>query len=128
MTTGARQAARADRSVPGATLKAGVRYDEQAKVYIGYAPSLNIYSQAPTQEHARRALEGAITLFLKVVSRGRRFSGVLPTSGASKYSRRNGAARHDDHAQAEEEEMLAQRHFHWIFDVPTSFPWGGKTA
>ena len=126
MATGARQAARPDRSVLRATLKAGVRYDERAKVYVGYAPSLNIYSQATSEEHAKRALESAITLFLSVACNGRGFARVLATAGLTKDPRKNGAD--DDRIHALEEEILEQQHFDCIFDVRTVFPPRGKAA
>jgi hypothetical protein len=128
MATKVRQAARLDRNTLRATLKAGVRYDERAKVYVGYAPSLNIYCQATTEGHARRALEGAIMLFLGVARNGRGFAGVLAMAGLAKDPRKNGAVRKDDRIHATEEEILEQQNFHCIFDVPTSFPQGGRLA
>ncbi|MFI5338760.1 MAG: hypothetical protein ACHQ7N_02850 [Candidatus Methylomirabilales bacterium] len=105
-----------------------MRYDERAKVYVAYAPSLNIYSQATTEEHARRALEGAIMLFLGVARNGRGFAGVLAMARLTKDPRKNGADREDDRIHAMEEEILEQQNFRCIFDVPTSFPQGGKLA
>jgi len=128
MAAGARQAARPDRSTLRATLKAGVRYDERAKVYVAYAPSLNIYSQATTEEHARHALESAIMLFLGVARNGRGFAGVLAMAGLTKDPRKNGADREDDRVHATEEEILEQQNYHYIFNVPTSFPQEGKPA
>lgn len=128
MGTEARQAARLDRNVPRATLKAGVRYDARAKMYVGYAPSLNIYSQATTEAHARRALESAITLFLTAASNGRGFAAILATAGLTKDHRKNGANHESDRIHAVEEKILAQQNFHCIFDVPASVPQGGRTT
>lgn len=87
MTTRIRQAAK-NRGAARGSRKAGVRYDERAKVYVAYAPALNIYSQATSEEHARRALEGAITLVLGVVSDGRS-AGVRTAAGPSKARRKH---------------------------------------
>lgn len=128
MATGARQAARVEKSVPRATLKAGVRYDERAKMYVGYAPSLNIYSQANTEKHARRALESAISLFLTAASNGRGFAAILATAGLTKDHRKNGSNHESDRIHAVEEEILEQQNFHCIFDVPASVPQGGRAT
>jgi hypothetical protein len=126
MATGARQTSRPDRSVLKATLKVGVRYDERAKVYVGYAPALNIYSQATSEEHARRALESAITLFLSVACNGQGFAGVLATAGLTREHRKNDMDHESDRTHAVEEELLEQQNFHCIFDVRASFPQGGR--
>ena len=128
MATIARQAARPDRSALRTTLKAGVKYDERAKVYVGYAPSLNIYSQATSEEHARRALESAITLFLGVACNGRGFARVLATAGLTKDPWKNGADDDEDRLRATEEEILERQHFDCIFYVSTSFPHRRKAA
>jgi predicted RNase H-like HicB family nuclease len=41
-----------------------VRWDEAAGVYVSYAPALDIYSQGETPEHATRAIEGAMRMYL----------------------------------------------------------------
>jgi hypothetical protein len=128
MATIARQVAAPDRSALRATLKAGVKYDERAKVYVGYAPSLNIYSQATSEEYARRALESAITLFLSVACNGRGFASVLATAGLTKAPWKNGADHEDDRLHATEEAILEQQHFDCIFDVRTVLPPRGKAA
>ncbi len=128
MATGPKQAARLERSTPRATLKAGVRYDERAKMYIGYAPSLNIYSQARTEAHARRALESAITLFLTAASNGRGFAAILATAGLIKPHRKNGSNHEGNRIHAIEEEILAQQNFDWIFDVPACVPQEGRAT
>jgi len=126
MATRARQVAKRARSALRASLKAGVRYDERAKVYVGYAPALNIYSQATTEAHAKRALESAITLFLSVACNGQGFAGVLATAGLTREHRKNDMDHESDRTHAVEEELLEQQNFHCIFDVRASFPQGGR--
>jgi predicted RNase H-like HicB family nuclease len=47
-----------------AQLNVSLRWDEPARVFVSYAPALDIYSQAPTREGALRAIESAIRLHL----------------------------------------------------------------
>jgi hypothetical protein len=68
MATRVKHGPKRARNASKAGLKAGVRYDEQAKMFIGYSPALHIYSQATTEDRARRALEGAISLFVGALS------------------------------------------------------------
>lgn len=47
-----------------AQLNVSVRWDEPARMFVSYAPALDIYSQGPTQEEAIRAIESAMRLHL----------------------------------------------------------------
>jgi predicted RNase H-like HicB family nuclease len=42
-----------------------VRWDEDAKIYLSWAPGLNIYSQGATEESAFKALKGAVGLYVR---------------------------------------------------------------
>jgi len=44
-------------------------YDEQGKVYTGYAPGLKVYAQASTMERAKRVLARVTTLFTAAAQR-----------------------------------------------------------
>lgn len=44
---------------------AAYRYDDAAKVYVSYCPTLKMYSQGHTRERALSALGSAVSLFLK---------------------------------------------------------------
>lgn len=48
-----------------ARLRVGLKWDGGAGVYISYAPALDLYSQAETEEGAMKAMESAITLYLR---------------------------------------------------------------
>jgi predicted RNase H-like HicB family nuclease len=128
MAIGTRQVVRPVRRAARACLKAGVRYDERTKLYVGYAPALNIYSQATTVEHAKRALESAIALFLAASSNGQRFAAILATAGLTRDHRKYGVDREHDRRHTVEEEILEQQDFQCVFDVPTSFGRGEKAA
>jgi hypothetical protein len=59
-----RHGSKSNRKPFRARLTAVLSYDKQAKVHVGYAPGLNIYSQAVTKERAKRTLASAVELFL----------------------------------------------------------------
>jgi hypothetical protein len=61
-----------------ARLRTVLSYDRQAKVHVGYAPALNIYSQAITKERARRTLASAVELFLNAAQKNPALAAVLP--------------------------------------------------
>jgi len=48
-----------------ASVRGATRKDDQTGVYVAFCPSLQLYSQGKDEEGAARALEGAVTLFLK---------------------------------------------------------------
>lgn len=45
-----------------------VNKDDQAEVYVGHVPALNLYSQGRTEHEALRAIEHAVRLYLTVAS------------------------------------------------------------
>jgi hypothetical protein len=49
-----------------AKLKAGIKYDKHANVYVTFTPALGIYSQGESAQQAKRALEDAVKSFLFV--------------------------------------------------------------
>jgi hypothetical protein len=40
------------------------RFDEQAKVFVGYIPALGIYSQGTSKEQLEKAVESAALMFI----------------------------------------------------------------
>ena len=87
-----------------------------------------MYSQATTVEHAKRALESAVTLFLSASSNGRWLADILATAGLTRDHRKHGVGHEDDRTHAVEEEILERQDFQCVFDVPTSFGRGRKAA
>ena len=55
-------------------LTCGVRWDEQAGVFVSSCPSMNVYSQGETEDEAIAAIKSAVGLYLKAVFHGRRSS------------------------------------------------------
>ncbi len=86
-----------------ARLRAVLSYDSQAKVHVGYAPALNIYSQAITKERAKRTLANAVALFLAAAQKNPALAAVLPEAGCD---------------QAVIAESLDPLTFDYPFDIP----------
>ncbi|MGE5849719.1 MAG: hypothetical protein ACM362_06315 [Candidatus Methylomirabilota bacterium] len=61
-----------------ACLRAVLSYDSHAKVHVGYAPALNIYTQAITKERAKRTLASAVELFLTAAQKNPALAATLP--------------------------------------------------
>ena len=103
------------------SVKAGVRYDEEEEVYVGYAPALNIYSQANTEDRARRTLESTVLLFLRLAQSSPLLTGnLLAPGGHSRNPEQNDGDHADDSIRKVEEVILEQRQYDRTFDVPTS--------
>lgn len=66
------------RKLVRARLRAVLSYDSQARVHVGYAPALNIYSQAITKERAKRTLANAVALFLAAAQKNPALAAILP--------------------------------------------------
>ena len=86
-----------------ARLRAVLSYDRQAKVHVGYAPALNIYSQAITKERAKRTLASAVALFLAAAQKNPALAAVLP---------------HAECCQAAMARPLDPLKFDHLFDIP----------
>jgi len=87
-----------------ARLTAVLSYDKQAKVHVGYAPALNIYSQAITKERAKRTLASAVALFLAAAQKNPALAAVLPEA---------------EYGQGAMAESLDPPKFDHLFDIPT---------
>ncbi len=108
-----------------ASLKAGLKYDKRAKVYVSYAPGLEIYSQGKSKARAKRALESAITLFLTVAYQKGVLGDMLKTAGFSQGHGELALKSEQDYIHVLEErmeEILEQKNFPNIFDIPTLLP------
>ncbi len=80
MPTERRQGQQRNRKPRRANLKAILRSDEQAKVYTGYAPDLKLYSQATTEERAKRILARVATLLITAAQRNPALADRLPAA------------------------------------------------
>jgi hypothetical protein len=94
-----------------AQLKAGLKYDSEAGVYVTYAPSLGIYSQGETQSQAKAALEDAVGSFLIVAHK----NGVL-----DKLLKSADLCPEEDEFIKVEGKILKEKLFDDIFDFPAA--------
>lgn len=60
------------------------RRDDESNVYVSYCPALDLYSQAPTEDQAKEALESAIRLFLMSCVERQQLCHVLHARGFTK--------------------------------------------
>ena len=95
-----------------ARLKAGIKYDEDAKVYITYSPALGIYSQGENAIQAKLALEDAVESFFSVAYK----KGVL------ERLLKNVEFSSKDEFVSVEEKILEKNHFQDIFDFRAYLP------
>jgi hypothetical protein len=65
-----------------AQLNVGVRWDQAARVFVSYAPALDIYSQGPTEQDAVRAIEGAMRMYIVTALETNKLDRVLERLGA----------------------------------------------
>jgi hypothetical protein len=103
-------------------LKAGIKHDPAANVYVTYCPFLQIYSQGRTKIVAKAALQDAVYCVLKnayqkgVLEKVMGNAGLKPNAGDPRAVR----VRGEEYIYVREEEILEQNHFEDVFEVPTS--------
>lgn len=91
-----------------AKLKAGIKYDGMAGVYVTYAPSLGIYSQGTSVIQAKRALEDAVSSFLLVAHK----HGVL-----DRLLKSTDLCEEEEYIKIQEQ-ILEEKAFDDMFDFP----------
>jgi len=105
-----------------ARLRAGIKFDKDAQVFVTYAPALGIYSQAETAIRAKAALEDAIDSFFRVaikndvLERCLRAAGLTVASSAVERT----CAESEEYIKVMEARILEENQFTDIFDVPRS--------
>lgn len=92
-----------------AKLKAGIKYDDVAKVYVTYAPSLGIYSQGVNKIQAKVALEDAVASFISVAHQNGVLDKILKSVELCK-----------EEEITIEEKILENKSFQDIFEFPAS--------
>ena len=76
----------ADRDQIVYQLSAMCRYDKDAEIFIGYIPSLQVYTQAKTKERLTQALHSTATQFILACADQKILFSVLREAGAKKAS------------------------------------------
>ncbi len=103
-----------------AHMRAGLKYDDTAKVWVGYAPALKVYSQAKTKARARKAIASAVSLFLKVAYTKGVLERVLQEAGFVPIAEGAGRLRNMDRVRIVEEKILKQENFKERFNIPAT--------
>lgn len=60
-----------------------IRYDERAKAYISYCPSLDLYSQGTTKTRALEAIQDTIESWINICSKHGTLDEALKRKGIS---------------------------------------------
>lgn len=104
-----------------AKLKAGIKYDKEAKVYITYTPALRLYSQGETMIQAKSAIEDAIQSFLIVAYEKGVLEKCLKNVGFSVDAHPQGnLSKSEEYISIKEETILEEKKFDDIFEIPAS--------
>ena len=93
-----------------ARLKAGIKHDRDAEVYVTYAPSLGLYSQGTNIIQAKRALEDAVSSFLIVAHRNNVLDTLLKNVDLCK----------EEEEFIKVEKILEEKKFDDIFEFPAA--------
>ena len=103
-------------------LKAGIKHDEQAQVWITFAPALGIYSQGENIIQAKIAPEDAIQSFLLVACKNQVLEKCLRHAGFSVVdpSSARPCAPTGEYIEIREARILEEKKFSDIFDIPAS--------
>lgn len=105
-----------------AHLKAGIKRDEEAKVWVTYVPALQLYSQGTTRARAKRAIHSAVSLFLTTAYEYGVWDKALRNVGLAPVPAGQAPDTDSEFVGFHEEEALEQAHFGEVFDVPAVLP------
>lgn len=112
-----------------ARLKAGIKYDKEAEVYIAYTPALRLYSQGETPRQAKMAIKDAVGSFLIVSYTRGVLEKCLKSAGFSAEDHtKAGLSADEEYIRIKEEAILKENKFKDIFDVPASLPLSRATV
>ncbi len=111
-----------------ARLKAGIKRDEEAKVWVSYVPALQLYSQGTTKARAKRAIASAVSLFLTTAYEHGVWDKALRNVGLTPTPTGQPPGPDSEFVTFYEEEILEQAHFGEVFDIPAVLPLELTTA
>lgn len=97
---------------------AGIKYDEEAKVFVTYTPTFNLFSQGTTEERAKAALRDAVTSFLTVAHRKGILIACLEEQGISVEP----VCEAPTHNDSQDISALRERKYDTFFDASTPVP------
>ncbi|SRR6266540_2369921 len=105
-----------------ARLKAGMKWDPDAKVWVTYVPALQVYSQGTTKARAKRAVNGAVRLFLSVAYEHGAWDRALRSVGLLPVPPGEALGPDDEFVSFHAEEILERASFDEFFDVQAVLP------
>lgn len=107
-----------------AKLTAGIKFDEGSKVFVTFAPALNLYSQGETELQAKHALRDAVQSFLSVAYKNKVLDRCLKLDGFKKDAEgENQGIFQEATEYINVEEMILERNkFRDVFEIPASLP------
>lgn len=112
-----------------ARLIAGIKYDKDVEMHVTYAPALRLYSQGETVIQAKSALKDAIQSFLIVAYTNGVLEKCLKNVGFSIVADpRIPPGENEEYISFKEEEILEEKEFDDIFEVPASLPLSTATV
>lgn len=104
-------------------LKAGIKRGEASEVFVSFAPALRLYSQGETLDQAKEALADAINSYLTVAYEKGVLAKCLSNAGFSVNPHiSSNLPEAKEYITVEEVEVLEEREFNNIFDVPAFLP------
>jgi len=104
-------------------LKAGIKHDKNVDVYVTYAPALRLYSQGETVNQAKSALKDAVQSFLIVAYTNGVLVKCLKNLGFSIVAdSQSTLCESEEFLSDQEEEILEEKKFEDIFEIPASLP------
>lgn len=106
-----------------AKLKAGIKWDEEAKVFVTFAPALGLYSQGTTKLQAKTALNDAVNSFLEVAYEKNVLNALLHACGCVEHGGHlDDLRRSGDEYVMIEEQVLERQQYEDMFEVNAQLP------
>lgn len=104
-------------------LKAGLKFDKEANIFVAHTPTLDIFSQGETIDRAKLALEDAVKSFLMVAHKNDLLTKCLETTKfmPSKNLGKPGKGA-EEYILISEREILEETNYGDIFDIPAQIP------
>jgi len=108
-------------------LKAAVRYDEEAGVWVSWCPALDVYSQGTSRQRAQEAVEEALVMYVRYCFQKKKLGKVLDARGFEPVNRGSHPVENAD-GDDQFDEFIGvrvvhdQRHTPTIFDITVPLP------
>ena len=111
-----------------AKLKAGIKFDKEANIFVAYTPALGVFSQGESIDRAKLALEDAVKSFLIVAHKNNllkkclKIASFTPSVASSIESLKALQEVTDEYISISEEEILEKTDYMDIFEISAELP------